>query len=242
MTVHVINLDRDTERLETFLTRNAHLSDIVRIPAVDGRAADRKSLHELGMISPDLTYTNGNLGSALSHIKLWRRVVKDNCVLTIAEDDAVFARNFNSAHEVMLRRLPEGWDFILWGWNFDRPLWTEVPEGVAASVMQFDQDALRANIEIFRKSEILPTLFRLRHAFGAMGYSVSPTGAKTLLDICLPLSAVDIHFTDKQEVHHNAGIDCVMNAAYPLMKSYVCLPPLVVSENRHETSRTRQVF
>jgi len=238
MTVHLINLDRDTDRLAEFMARNAHVPDVVRVSAIDGKTTDRKSLHGLGIISPDLTYTDGNLGCALSHIRLWRRALKEQRVLTIAEDDTSFARNFQSAHNALLKRLPEDWDFVLWGWNFDHFVWTEIPEGVAPSILRFDQDSLRKNIEIFRASDISPSAFRLHHAFGAMCYSLTPRGARVLLDTCLPLSNVNIQFDNEGLAYRNNGIDCIMNAAYPLMKSFVCIPPLVASENRHENSRT----
>ena len=238
MTVHVINLDRDTGRLETFLTMHAHVPDIVRIRGVEGKSVDRKSLQMLGVISEDLTYTDGPLGCALSHIRLWRRVLNEKRVFTIVEDDAILARNFQPAHDRMLAKLPKDWDIMLWGWNFDQNLWTEIPEGVAPSILRFDQDALRKNIEIFRSSDVRSSAFRLHHAFGTMGYSLSPTGARALLEICLPLAKVDIYFDNKGLGFRNNGIDCMMNAAYRRIKAYVCIPPLVVSENRHEVSRT----
>lgn len=239
MPVHVINLDRDTDRMARFSRRNAHLPDVVRIPAIDGASVDRESLHMMGTITGDLAYTNGNLGCALSHIKLWRRTLKDGAIITVVEDDVTCARNFHSASERVLEKLPNDWDIVFWGWNFDEYLWTEIPEGVAPAILKSDQNRLRENIEIFRNSEINPSPFRLRHLFGTMGYSISPSGAKALLDICLPLANITIAFGDGSLATSNHGIDCTMNTAYPLMKAYVSIPPLVVSENEANTSRTR---
>jgi hypothetical protein len=77
--------------------------------------------------------------------------------------------------------------------------------------------------------------FRLHHAFGLMGYSISPGGARVLLDTCLPLTDGDIELDDRGIKIHNGALDCVANAAYRVMKAYVCIPPLVVSENRRGT-------
>lgn len=239
MTVHVINLDRDTERLARFISVNAHVPETVRIRAVDGRMADRNSLRTLRIISDDVTYNDGELGCALSHIKLWRRALKDQSVVTIVEDDAILARNFRSAQESILKELPADWGIVLWGWNFNSLVWTEIPEGVAPALLKFDQDALCENIEVFRNSHVEPSAFRLLHAFGTVGYSVSPSGAKELLDTCLPLSSMRIVLDADGHSIPNNGIDCAMNRVYPLMKSYVCIPPLVASENRAETSSTR---
>jgi GR25 family glycosyltransferase involved in LPS biosynthesis len=239
VTVHVINLDRDTERLRTFMELNAHLPDITRVAAVDGRSADRASLRALGTISGDLNYSDANLGCALSHIGLWRKALKENRALTIAEDDARFSRVFPLAHDRMIRDLPADWGCILWGWNFDALLEIELIEGVARSILRLDQSALRANIDTFRNAEIVSLPFRLHHAFGLMGYSVSPSGAKAMLETCLPLSEARIKFGEGRPTIRNGAIDAMTNAVYPAIKAYVCVPPLAVSENRRETSRTQ---
>ncbi len=70
--VHVINLDRDDERLRQFSETNGHVTKFTRFSAVDGRKSDRAALQREGIISHDLTYNNGQLGCALSHIALWR--------------------------------------------------------------------------------------------------------------------------------------------------------------------------
>lgn len=241
MTVHVINLDRDQERLHTFSTTNAHLGHFFRFPAVDGREVDRAALQRAGIIDANLTYNSGQLGCALSHISLWRRGVADNRIMTVVEDDALLARDFLPARDEFLRRLPADWSIVLWGWNFDRSVWAEIPEGVAKSVLNFDQHALRENIEVFRRSEVPHAPIRLRHAFGTPAYSVSPSGAAALLRSCLPLARRFIRFEGFGVEIPNNGIDCMMNGAYPKLKSYVCLPPLAVSENRRDISHTHRL-
>jgi glycosyl transferase family 25 len=72
-----------------------------------------------------------------------------------------------------------------------------------------------------------------------MAYTVSPSGAKALMDICLPLRDTLIPFVGYGVVIENETIDSMMNQAYPQLKAYVCMPPLAISENRHETSNTR---
>src|ERR1700676_1063892 len=70
--IYVINLDRDHERMRLFSETNGHLVEFVRFAAVDGRESDRAALQQGGIIKADLTYNNGQLGCALSHIALWR--------------------------------------------------------------------------------------------------------------------------------------------------------------------------
>jgi GR25 family glycosyltransferase involved in LPS biosynthesis len=236
--VYVINLDRDEERLRTFLATNAQLTGVERFSAVDGRLVDRADLERAGLIASNLTYNNGVLGCALSHLELWRRAVADQRPITVVEDDAILAANFMPAHQEVIGKLPADWSIVLWGWNFDRSVWAEIPEGVAKSVLQFNQDELRANIETFRGAEVAHAPIRLRHAFGSLAYSVSPTGAAALLEHCLPLARKFIRFEGFGIGIPNNGIDCIMLGAYPTLKAYFCMPPLAVSENRHEISHT----
>lgn len=242
MSVYVINLDRDHERLQTFSTINAGTAEFIRFSAVDGRKSDRATLEQEGVIANNLTYNNGQLGCALSHVALWRGAVVQNLAITVVEDDAILARNFERARDRFLRELPADWSIVLWGWNFDRSVWAEIPEGVAKSVIQFDQDELRKNIDVFRRSEVVHAPIRLRHAFGSMAYSVSPGGAAALLKLCLPLARQFIRFEGFGIGIPNNGIDCMMVGAYPKLKAYVCMPPLVVSENRQDNSHTHQMF
>jgi len=38
-------------------------------------------------------------------------------------------------------------------------------------------------------------------------------------------------------VINNAGIDCLMCAAYPSMQAFVCIPPLVVHDDAQSSDR-----
>jgi GR25 family glycosyltransferase involved in LPS biosynthesis len=242
MAAYVINLDRDQERWDVFRAMNARCGAFTRFSAVDGREADRAALERDGIIARDLTYNNGQLGCALSHLALWRLAVAERRVVTAIEDDAILAADFMAARDEFIGRLRDDWSIVLWGWNFDRSVWAEIPEGVAKSVLSFDQDALRANIETFRQQRATHAPVRLRHAFGSLAYSVSPAGAAALLEMCLPLARKFIRFEGFGIGIPNNGIDCMMNTAYPKLKAYVCMPPLAVSENRQEISHTHKTF
>jgi len=61
--VHVINLDEDSERLAWFREVNSHLP-IVRQSAVDGGSLDRGQLQDNGHIAEKLSYNDSSLGKA----------------------------------------------------------------------------------------------------------------------------------------------------------------------------------
>lgn len=236
MTVYVINMDRDRARMEAFEFHNGAIVDISRFPAFDGRSLDRRQLEREGFMSGGLGYTDGAVGCAYSHVALWRRAIETGETVTIAEDDAVFSPSFPSESQRLMAT--KEWDVIMWGVNFDAFVWTEIPEGVARAKLQFDQGDLRRNIQVFRKSTQNAALIPLKHSFGIMAYTLTPLAARRMLEICLPLRSEYISFLGYDVVIPNAGIDSVMNKAYPSLRCYLAMPPLVVSENDHASSST----
>ena len=237
--VHVINLDRSPDRLAQFRSRNAHLRNIVRFAAVDGRTLDREKLVQDGVITPDCMYTDGALGVALSHIALWRKAADERRAITIAEDDAIFSHMFESQAQRVLTLLPPDWDIIFWGWNFDADIQILMLPGISDANMLCDQDRLRDNIDQFQSLAFSPFPVKMLHLWGLMCCTVSPKGARSLLNACLPLSDILIEFPGIVEPFKAWALDAAMNGIFPSLKSFVCIPPLVVSENRHETSTVR---
>jgi len=77
---------------------------------------------------------------------------------------------------------------------------------------------------------------RLITAFGTVCYSVSPQGAKSLLQRCFPLKNEIVSIPSLDRRFLSFGIDSIMNKHYSALKSYVCFPPLVWTENDKSTS------
>jgi len=233
--VNLINLDRSPERLAEFQRRNSHLTDVVRFPAIDGRSLDRVNLVRDGVITDDLSYTPGAIGCAISHTTLWQLAIERSKPVTVAEDDAIFSHTFEAHAEDMLAKMPD-WDIILWGWNFDAFLWLNPLPGVSVARMQLYQESLRQNLDTFQCLDMPSCPMKLLHCFGTLCYTISPKGAQEMLKACLPLCRRLISFPEFNVTIENIGLDYVMNAVYPSLRSFVCMPPLVVSENRKETS------
>ena len=183
MRIHVINLDRSPDRLADFQRRNAHLVDVVRFPAIDARRLDREQLIRDGSLASDCHYNGGFLGSAMSHILLWRKAAEEERTITVFEDDVVVSRRFAERSKAYVASLPTDWDFVQWGWNFDAFLWVDVIPQIIRAQMAFDQDQLRQNIYDFQNADTIPAPVRLLHSFGIHSYSVTPKGASALLAI-----------------------------------------------------------
>jgi glycosyl transferase, family 25 len=238
MQIKLINLDRSPERLAEFTARNGHLSEVSRFRAVDGRTLDLEALKRLRMIEESIlaSYTWGAMGAAMSHLALWDQAVTQQQTLTVTEDDAIFNRHFAERAEALLKALPESWDFVLWGWNFNSIMAFDFLPGVSPCVSYFDQAAMRAGIAAFQSQSISPHLFRLQRAFGIVCYSISPKGAGVLRHHCLPLREMAVAFPGLPRAMMNNGIDIMMNDAYPRIEAYVSFPPLVITKNQYEQS------
>ncbi|MBZ9747557.1 glycosyltransferase family 25 protein [Mesorhizobium sp. CO1-1-7] len=241
--IRVINLDRSVSRWNTYQKRNPHLlSSTLRVSAFEGAALDRGGLLRDGIIGGDCTYGAGSLGCALSHITLWKEAVASNIPLTIFEDDVYCSADFISRSNELLSGAPAGWDLIKWGFNFD-PLFLWLDLDFAKAKLEF-YARQRQNMDLLAAYDKSPrSLSRIAHSFGLMAYSVTPNGARILLENCLPIKRRTIQFPGAGVVIDDTGIDCAMCAAYGLMQAFVCMPPLVFSDDdqlsiREESDRT----
>jgi glycosyl transferase, family 25 len=237
--INLLNLDRSGGRLQAFRSKNSFLSDVERVCAIDGRTLDRRALIRDGILDPRLTYTDGALGCALSHMAIWDRVANAGSAQTIAEDDALFNKQFASRSTALIHSLADSWDCVLWGWNFDSVLVADILPGVAPALMHFDQAALRSQLDRFQSLEIEPRPLGLYRAFGTVCYSLTPQGARKLLAACRPMRPLSLSVPGLPAPLANYGLDVMMNAVYPQLKAFVAFPPLVVTPNDPATSLVR---
>lgn len=245
--IRVINLDRSPERLAEFKRTNLHLSCVERVRAVEGRSLDLQRLVKDGIMTPDLMgpdfYSAGALGLAMSHLGLWDLAIEKNCALTIAEDDAIFHHRFEEDSSRIMSDLPADWDFILWGFNWDLFTCFEMIPGVSSCLAQFEEGRMRRSVEAFQNQQlIMPQAFPLVWAFGTACYSISPKGARELKSRLLPLRPIVIPIPEARRAppfsgHFRAvGIDNHMCSVHRHIKSFVCIPPLVVTKNDRSQS------
>jgi glycosyl transferase, family 25 len=232
--VQVISLERSPERRAEFKRRNFRLA-YEFFNAIDGATLSQDAIAATRLFQPGLEYTKGAYGVALSHHTLWEEAIRCGELLTIAEDDAVFREDFADTQTAFLSQLPPGWDFVLWGWNFDSVLALRLLPGVPA-VMGFDQDSMRAAIKGFPFTGGMPLSFRLDCSFGLPAYTISPAGARKFKSRCFPLADFFRPMPAMPNPVRNLGIDVAMASIYPACDAYVSFPPLVLTPNDHTTS------
>lgn len=233
---YVISLDRTPERLKRFREVNVGAEWIQHFAAVDGQSLEPRRLQQQGLIELPLQYTAGALGCALSHRSLWERAVEAHEPVSIFEDDAELHGQASQLMSSLLAQLPEDWDVVLWGWNFDTFVIADIPGGLSPVLLNFQQDTLRQKRQVYLQQAIAPTLLRATFACGIPGYSVSVKGARALLNQCFPLRDFELKLNKPRFSLPNYGIDVVMNTFYGQNQCYLCLPPLVVSPNEHDKS------
>lgn len=238
--IYLINLDRSTDRLQSFYACNQQLVNVLRFPAVDGSQLSLQNLQTRGLMIGELPYTKGALGCAMSYLHLWDQCIADGRPVTICDDDAIFHPNFHDKTKKLIESLDSDWDFILWGWNFDSICSFDMLPGCSPCVGVFNQQTLRAGISTYQQLNFNPQLFRLNRAFGTVCYSLSPKGAKRLKALTFPLVPLQVFFPILNRHMPNNGIDIAMNAYYTELNAYVSFPPLVITENDHAISTVQE--
>jgi GR25 family glycosyltransferase involved in LPS biosynthesis len=245
--IYLINLDRSTERRRRFRELNGHLTDVTRVPGMDGSTLIREALEKSGYITCDLSYGAGALGCALSHVRLWETAAAQNRPMTIFEDAVAVSYRFEKTAADLLASLPVDWDVVLWGYSLN-PLYVWVDLGISKARLHVYGPTRYGDangIQKFQNEQFHGGLFRLLHAFGTFGYSISASGARTALEYCRPLRDRWITFPDAGVRTRDVGIDVALCGLYPSLRAFICVPPLIVrcqdqASVRKEINKERQ--
>jgi GR25 family glycosyltransferase involved in LPS biosynthesis len=240
MSIKVISLRRSNQRKERFQENNQEIT-FEFYDGVDGSLLLENEINNPKHFSQPLNSMSlGAYGCALSHLSLWEQVIECNIPLTISEDDAIFRNDFEYQSEKVIKMLPNDWDIILWGWNFNSILSLNEFSQVSPTVMLFSQKKMRNNISIFKSGLNATFPFRLDKCFGTPAYTISPNGAKKFKELCFPMVNFELFFPVLNKKISNSGIDIAMNKIYATTQSFVCFPPLVLTENLRELSTVLQ--
>ncbi|MGU3782322.1 glycosyltransferase family 25 protein [Burkholderia metallica] len=234
-TVQVISLRRSDARRHAFRANNPHL-DFEFVDAIDGRALSDEDIAASGLFAPGLPYTRGAFGIAMTTHRLWTDIAAGSERVTIAEDDAIFRPDFHDATLQFLRDNPGRHDFVAWGYNFDSILRGSIFNSRTPVTMRFDEAALTDAIGDFQNDRGPVLVMNLLEFYGICAYTISPAGARFLLDRCFPLQPEVLYSHGLGRMMGNYGIDVVMNKFYGAMRSAATFPPLAVTMNARETS------
>nr|QBK85315.1 MAG: glycosyltransferase family 25 LPS biosynthesis protein [Iridovirus LCIVAC01] len=204
----IVNLERRPDRWEKFekeIEDRLNFLKCERYYAVDGKLLDKNSIQLQRLFNEnDYNWRVGLVGCALSHIKLWIELLKDECeAYLILEDDAEILPNFehrlcNIAHEADYK----DWDVIFLGHH--------IYEKYVDSSTFNSNNTVRCE-----KWNRIISLTKSRG--GTFGYLVSKRGAQGLLN-----------FINNRGMTN--GIDTMMQKAADDLNVYYTSPHLVKSE------------
>jgi GR25 family glycosyltransferase involved in LPS biosynthesis len=230
MDIFVISLKRSTDRRSEFDKNNSkYISNYTYFDAVDGKTLNINELPDNIFTKGSINFTNGAIGCALSHLKLWEKCIQLNKPIIIMEDDAIVSKNFNKhINNVINNMLPKDWDVVMLSYNFDSVLSYQNTVYEQANCIFNKTRMTKKDIENFVHSKINTTIAKLYFSFGLSSYMISPNGARILKEKCFPLNnkIVNIPFLNNIMCY---TIDCMMNTVYKDISAYVCIIPFVIT-------------
>lgn len=115
----VINLKRRPDRLELFVKQCPYV-DVEVIYAFDGKNPELESKKERKLLlNFPKSLKPGEIGCAISHLRIWKRIVNENINLAmIFEDDCNFEPNFKEFIDNLV--LPPDFKIVFPGGRFSR--------------------------------------------------------------------------------------------------------------------------
>ena len=235
--VCAIHLPQAQERKRRFLELN-QIEGVrfVFVDGVDGRQLDLQELIRQNLMRPGTTrFTFSTVGGGLAHRATWLQAVALGAPIVVCEDDAVFRKDFRRQFEACRKAVPDDWDLILLGYNFDSVLDAELIPGVECLRARFLKRPLgEPELRRFQEATNPISMLPLRNAFGLPAYAISPDGARHLLSNVFPIHNRPVPVPALSRTIVSFSIDATMNGFYKDMAAYVCVPPLVVSPNQKD--------
>jgi GR25 family glycosyltransferase involved in LPS biosynthesis len=228
MNIRVLNLTRRPDRWTRFQMLNSHLSGAERVECIDGPALGVEGLREHGVDRESLPkYQCSTIGNQLTHMREWKRIAASQEAGTVAEDDAIFHRDFEGHARELLTLVPDDYDVIFWGWTQCCAVMFEIAPGCRWILGATSKEVMPGENHRFPKHPYVPNLHRVSHCYNSFAYTLSPRGARNLLEKCWPLKDETLPMTGTGTQVDIYGVDAKVSATIPFMQAYLCFPPIV---------------
>src|SRR5262249_40601254 len=136
-------------------------------------------------------FSDGALGCAASHRKLWTAATKSNRPTLIMEDDCCLSGNFAAMAERVSHDVPGPWDILYFGYNTNAAITVSVLPNLPGTIRFHDRVKRSPGwFAGFSDADVANTAaHRVQQIWGLLCYMVSPAGADRLLTHCFPLSS-----------------------------------------------------
>jgi len=224
---YVINLKRSQDRKKDFDKLNSKYIDYEYYEAIDGKELKEVS-HSI--VAPGSIFTKPFVGSAMSHLELWKKCIEMKEPIIIMEDDAFVSCDFKKHLNDILDKLPKEWDFLSLTFNSDSLLqYSYTNYDKACCIFEGKKFGLNEIIK-FQNEKIHPTVCKLHMLFGIGCYVITPKCAKKLIQECFPMENTRLFIPMKGYVK-SYSLDIIMNNVYPHINAFVCPVPFVMTKH-----------
>ena len=236
----VISTEIYHERLTHFFDTNDDVSEAQVIMGMnalklDANQAMMEIFHE--GTTENCNWPKGSICCGLAHFEALRACVELREPITIFEDDAILVPGFDEKSKQLIERIGTDWDIIQWGYNWDGFLDVRFQKTDKTVFRVTPIKEHKLNPEEFKASVTNSTLFPLVSSFGMHAYTVSPNGAKKILDFYPKFT--DFFVDNMNLLGHRywaLSLDMVLNSFYNDNNCFVALPPLSYVVNDKQAS------
>jgi glycosyl transferase family 25 len=238
----VISLKRTPERLKRFHQINGlEASEVIVIEGVDGFCDDALLRRSRRLpVEAQQQWSQGSIGSALSHLACWQRCIQTDQAVIILEDDSVLAPNWRHHFNALIdNKLPHDWEFVLLGWNYDSVLRSR--DDMGTEFISLFEPAY-PDLDQIRRILGHPSrrvIHELLNGFGLAGYAINPTGARELIEKLQEQDTSPIRIGRGIPEVKSTTLDGALNSCYRQIKAFVVRHPLVMALNDQNTSLTK---
>jgi GR25 family glycosyltransferase involved in LPS biosynthesis len=233
----LITLDRQIQRNQEFAINNPDLTNLHTFESYDGSQADFLDDWAKPKVAENLNWSPGAIGCGLAHMKLWEKCIELETPILILENDAKLVTNLDNHLERVAKKLPDDWDVIYFGSNWDAFTFVDLfPEVFGTIKVEFNQLLLSFFFDrtIFNFSE--PTFYKIRVIYGTHCYLLSPKGARELASR-IPVLEDKIFGVPRTDLVINPDtLDGLMNEHYKDLKCYMTLPQMSFVKNDKSVS------
>lgn len=178
--VYVINLKKDKKRRKSIIDQlnKQKIKNYTIINAVDGSKLSKSQLQKniykdkFGKNKWNISMSPGQIGCALSQLKIYKLLIKSNCNLAlILEDDAIFKYNFNN----QLR------NFIIKNFGKEKQI------TLISELKEFYKKPIAFNSKF--------KLVKVTNAFFTHAYFINKPAAKSILKFNYPVKTIADNYT-----------------------------------------------
>jgi len=233
----VITLERQIERNQEFALNNPDLTNLQFFQSYDGSKADFLDDWARPKVAENLNWTPGATGCGLAHMKLWEMCIELDTPILILENDAKLVTNFDTHLEEVATKLPQDWDIIYFGSNWDAFTFVDLfKEEFGTVKLEFNQTLLSVFFEGTNFNFADPTFFKVRVTYGTHCYLLSPKGARELAS---RVSILENRFFEvpRTDLYLTPDtLDGLLNEHYKDLNCYMTLPQMSFVKNDKNVS------